>query len=749
MESGIAKSFYERTDNRLSRIRNGIIIFAQDRDSASHLDMPVRELAALSDDAVSFGLPKVGSLAADCIRSIEQMRTNGMADAEAGPRNVLDLVAEIEAALFQEQIIIDDVFAQISDSIDESFENLDLHNKKDANLEGSEPQIGFEIDEETAEIFRSEATELLDTITSNLEVLSERSDDEQALWSLRRCIHTFKGAAGIVGLHAASALAHRIEDLLGSNAIEQSKIEGDAVELIKIATECLNAMAACPSDEPAELRSIYSKFDRLLGKGVGEEPHPNQIRQATQVKEPEPTVNGAATKRQPTPIVRVSLDRLDELQKIILKLTLNRTSLATSFENVVSRIGVVTDDHDPFSNIGSLMEDQIRMTNELRFKLAQLRMVRFGMLSTRLGRAVHVTCHEENKKVEIVIENEDIELDTQVIDSLVEPLLHLLRNAVVHGIESPETRRMIGKPEKGKISIRVDQTDKDINVTVIDDGRGISVGKLKEKALSSGSLSQQLADSMTDEEAYDLMFLRGVTTAETLNLNAGRGVGMSIVRESVETSNGTISISSEPQKGTSFTIRLPLIAAATAEPLPTVVPRAEVRKVEMPKFEVPKADVPKAEVPKFEVQKVEVSRADVPETISITPPLPSDEISVLIVDDSALMRQTITKVVEKAGWKAVTAPDGRNALDRLKDAVIRPNIIITDLEMPGLDGFELLEALKNDPQLSDIPVIMITTRSDRMHREKARRLGAAKFLAKPFEGVELKAIIDHLCMVPA
>jgi chemosensory pili system protein ChpA (sensor histidine kinase/response regulator) len=126
-----------------------------------------------------------------------------------------------------------------------------------------------------------------------------------------------------------------------------------------------------------------------------------------------------------------------------------------------------------------------------------------------------------------------------------------------------------------------------------------------------------------------------------------------------------------------------------------------------------------------------------------------DGLTVLIVDDSALMRQTITKVVERAGWEAITANDGKEALIMLKTGKVCPNVIVTDLEMPVLDGLGFIEAVKRDLRFSEIPVIMITSRSERVHRERAFALGAAKFLTKPVEGSELKSIINSLCLVAA
>ena len=129
-------------------------------------------------------------------------------------------------------------------------------------------------------------------------------------------------------------------------------------------------------------------------------------------------------------------------------------------------------------------------------------------------------------------------------------------------------------------------------------------------------------------------------------------------------------------------------------------------------------------------------------------PVRSSELTVLIVDDSMLMRQTISKVVEKAGWAAMTAKDGREGLKLLQSGQM-PDVVITDLEMPNMDGFGLIQALKGNPQLSSIPVVMVTSRTERIYRDKALTLGASKFLTKPVEGAELKSIIHHLCLAEA
>ena len=175
-----------------------------------------------------------------------------------------------------------------------------------------------------------------------------------------------------------------------------------------------------------------------------------------------------------------------------------------------------------------------------------------------------------------------------------------------------------------------------------------------------------------------------------------------------------------------FEIRLPLLLADA--------------KVESPKLDAAEQS------PEPEAMD-QTPKEEQPEQPQFTPLPANDGLTVLIVDDSALMRQTITKVVERAGWEAISANDGKEALIMLKTGKVCPNVIVTDLEMPVLDGLGFIEAVKRDLRFSQIPVIMITSRSERVHREKAFALGAAKFLTKPVEGSELKSIISSLCLV--
>ena len=477
------------------------------------------------------------------------------------------------------------------------------------------------------------------------------------------------------------------------------------------------------------------------------------------------------------------------------------------------------------TNFESVFDEQRRLVEDLQERLMRLRMVEFGSLANRLQRAVRVTCDEEEKKALINFENDRLPIDTQLLDALIEPLIHLLKNAVVHGIEDPETRRLIGKPEHGVIEVGVRNEQTHILVTVKDDGRGVAASSLKNKAVAAGHLTNEQAETLTEGEAFELMFLTGLTTAEKLNLSAGRGVGMSIVKESISACRGTISIESSINSGTKFSIRIPLTLAITESILVRAgiqtyaIPKSQLRfvsqldpttatgdTVSLHGMEMDLVDVasllnehsnPGAErtavVAEIDGRHIafvvnEVLRAeevvikplgtpfrnlrgilgaailgsgelvtvvDLPELIKRRPaqrftalnepPPPAPVVaSILIVDDSPSVRHMTSKVIKGAGWQVVTAKDGLDAMEQLKSAETLPAVILSDIEMPRMNGYEFVAALQEYENLAKIPVIMITSRNADKHRDKAFETGIAEYLTKPYEDRELIAKVKEL-----
>jgi chemosensory pili system protein ChpA (sensor histidine kinase/response regulator) len=382
-------------------------------------------------------------------------------------------------------------------------------------------------------------------------------------------------------------------------------------------------------------------------------------------------------------------------------------------------------------------------------------------------------------------------------------------------------------------------------LTVSDDGRGISVQALKEKAVGNNLISREKAASMTDEEAAELIFLPGLTTAEKLSQTAGRGVGMNIIKTAVERQQGTISIISEPQKGTTFTLRLPMALAVThallvrageqtyAFPLKLVKQITEISgdNLEKAKLEkklqfgsskyalshlnellglssdksvkenvrvlllkdlenpcalliddivkpeeivikplgAPLQNMPeligaaflgdgqiapvldlfyllnrKVQSPKSKVQSPpEISHSSLENKSKIQNPK-SKITRVLIVDDSPSVRHLTSNIIKNAGFHAIVAKDGLEALEILQSSKDTPDVILTDVEMPRMDGYELLSSLKRNTNLQAVPVVMTTSRAGDKHRQKAFELGVSEYLTKPFDDAKLIEIINQL-----
>ncbi len=689
------KSFTQTAEVDLTSVRSSLLIAAQ-MGNACDLSVPRQSLTRLKSDSEAAGYATVVALSITALEKVENLGVS----VEFSPANVysiLDIVAEIEAAVWDIPTPADDPEYDIDSFVDAIFDDLMLVNDGQ-----SAPQIAveekFEIDDETLDIFRSEADELLSNIAADLNDLAKTPGDQHVLWNIRRNAHTFKGAAGIVGHRHASETAHRMEDLLdkmvemGCEAVPQVLrfLNASTTRLVEIVSSHEAGENSNGLDK--KYRDAMDWLSTSIQSTSGFDLQPDAT------PEPTPASRCDTPRSTTTPIVRVSLARLDELIQLSNSLLVNRSDLAEEFANLKTGPDSGSESSD---NLGSLFEAQRNLIDDIQAKLLRIRMVKFGTLETRLSRAVHVTSVDEHKKAELSLINGEVEIDTQVIDALIEPLLHLLKNAVVHGIESPDTRRLLGKPECGEIIISIETDDDSLVMSVSDDGAGISAQKIKEKAIANGILTSEQAESLSDQEAFNLIFDRGLTTAEKIDLNAGRGVGMSIVKESVENRGGTVVVESLAQQGTTVRIEMPLTAA-------------------------------RAETSPGATQETEQAMDD------------SKRPLALIVDDSASIRRQSTALVQNAGLRVITANNGAEALELMLSGDWLPELILSDVEMPQIDGWEFLAFVKTDELFGSIPVVMVTSLDAPHHRKRAFDLGAVDFINKPLNTEDINQILLKL-----
>jgi chemosensory pili system protein ChpA (sensor histidine kinase/response regulator) len=477
----------------------------------------------------------------------------------------------------------------------------------------------------------------------------------------------------------------------------------------------------------------------------------------------------------------------------------------------------------------TLLTQQARVTAELQDGLMHTRMVPFQRHVARLARIVRQACADTGKAAELSVEGENSELDRQVLENMLPPFEHLLRNAVAHGIEAPQGRAAAGKPVTGRVHLKLKREGAEVLIEVGDDGRGLDLKAIRRKALEHGLLGERR--EITDQEAMELILRPGFSTAGEVTQAAGRGVGMDVVDNEVKKLGGSMRIESTPGQGTRFLIRLPYTLAIThalivnvgdetfALPLPTVegITRLSRERIlahlteDEPKLDyggigyriqhlgslvgaapsaLPDEDGAVSLVlvragensSALLTDSLEGSReivvktlgphiASVPGVTGATilgdgrvimildaatlvraqrgaepaarPPAPAErQTTALVVDDSITMRRVTQRLLERRGVKVLTARDGLDAIGVLQSNEV--DVILLDIEMPRMDGYQFASHVRNDAKHKNLPIIMITSRSGEKHRAKAIEVGVNDYLGKPYQESQLVAAIEAL-----
>ena len=481
--------------------------------------------------------------------------------------------------------------------------------------------------------------------------------------------------------------------------------------------------------------------------------------------------------------------------------------------------------------VQNLLTQQGRIVSELQGGLMRTRMVPFQRQVQRLTRIARQAAAETGKKVEVHINGAAGELDRQVLERMLAPFEHMLRNAIVHGIELPAARVAAGKDETGSIDVTLKREGSEVVITVADDGAGVNLKLVRDRAVSLGLTTPK--QELSDEQALQLILEPGFSTAGKVTQSAGRGVGMDVVATEIKKLGGSLYTETEAGKGTTFTVRLPFTLAISqalvtrvgdelfALPLPTVegvvrVPRAEVLRhlaEETASFDYggqkyrfqhlgtfvggSQSSMPEHDtaVPVILVRAGEHSTAIVTDELigsreivvkTVGPqisgirgisgatilgdgriciildvgalvrsdwrlrPAPDPRVAsqadrrifALVVDDSITVRRVTQRLLERNGMRVVTAKDGLEAVSVLQDEI--PDVILLDIEMPRMDGYEVASHVRNDARLKDVPIVMITSRVGEKHRARAIELGVNEYLGKPYQEGQLLQAIEPL-----
>jgi len=487
----------------------------------------------------------------------------------------------------------------------------------------------------------------------------------------------------------------------------------------------------------------------------------------------------------------------------------------------------------------TLLLQESRVSTELQEGLMRTRMVHFGGLASRLRRIVRQTARELDKEVELEIIGETSEVDRTVLDRIVAPLEHMLRNAVSHGIEKADERLASGKSATGVLKIIVDREGADVVIIVSDDGRGIDVGAIRNKANEKGMLKPD--SKISDRDVLQYIMEPGFSTAEKVTQISGRGVGMDVVDSEIKQLGGVLEIDTIQGKGTTFKVRLPLTLAINhallvnvgediyAVPLNSIEGVVRLSGPELQQFYNSGETTYQFAGSEYELKHLgfmltgeqpDYSRSGqlfpvllartgdqsvalhVDELIGrreivvkpvgaqistvrgisgatilgdgrvviilemnslvlgdslfhITKSIEEEEIDedvpvveekletiVMVVDDSITIRKVTERMLTRHDMKVITAKDGVDAISQLQE--IKPDVMLLDIEMPRMDGYEVATHIRNDPRLEDLPIIMITSRSGAKHKDKAMEIGVNKYMGKPFQEDELLENIHEL-----
>ncbi|HEU0234653.1 MAG TPA: response regulator [Gallionella sp.] len=743
------------------------------------------------------------------------------------------------------------------------------------------PPIRDDVDARLLQVFLEEADELCPQIGARLRAWRGQPDDGQQPQLLKRLLHTFKGSARIAGAMRIGGIAHEMEERILSAAQTAPQTEfWDALEsdfdriasLLEKLRSSMTGKAEASQGwagqraaeyagverrkerrttdggaEHAMLRVRADMLDRLVNE-AGEismarsrmetemrafkegllELTSSVVRLRKQLREVEMQAEGRMQAH--TSLIRDSAEQFDPLEFDRFTRLQELTRFMNESVHDVQTVQQVLLKN--FDGAAAAMAAQARLNRELQQNLMNVRMVPFASIGERLYRVVRQTAKELNKRANLELLGTDLELDRSVLEKMTAPFEHLLRNALVHGLENDPVRAQGGKNPIGKIRLGLRHEGNEVVFEFSDDGAGLDFAALREKATAKGLLKPDEAPS--DDRLAQLIFTSGISTATEVTEVAGRGIGMDVVCSEIAALGGRIEVSSHKGLGTRFTIHLPLTLAVThvlmvrsgnatyAIPSAMVDQVRQVKQAELVQFYRDRqiewqgnlyplhylphllgdtGRVPEnlrhnpllllhsgeqrialhvdgllgnqeamvknvgpqlARLPVIAGATVQgngtvalilnpaqlaqcVAEAEPPAGKAAPEKLHHQPL-VMVVDDSLTVRKVTTRLLTRAGYQVATAKDGVDALEQLGE--ISPDVMLLDIEMPRMDGFELTKHLRRDAKTQNLPIIMITSRTADKHRDYAMQLGANAYLGKPYQEEALLQQIAGFVPIP-
>lgn len=601
-------------------------------------------------------------------------------------------------------------------------------------------------------------------------------------------------------IRISAELVEKMIDLSGENAINRSRIEMDLGQL----GNTLNEMELAIKRLADQLRRMEGELESQIIAKHGSE-------------------NSRYADFDP-----LEMDQYSSLNQLSKSLAESASDLVDFKTTLAEKI----------RDTEGLLLQQSRIQAEIQESLMRTRLVPFDRMLPRLQRIVRQTSTTLNRPAELIVQNTEGELDRTILERLVNPFEHMLRNAIDHGLEDTAERLALNKPEVGSIVLNISRQGTDVIISFSDDGKGIDAESIRAKAISLDLIKAE--QQVDQEELLQFIFHPGFSTAKAVTQISGRGVGLDVVQSEIKTLGGHVSVNSELGKGTTFTIRVPTTVAVSdalmvkagdqqfAISLAQIDRIVRIAPATLETYFNSKDDYFKIDGVNYKLRYLSefVSNQPIPRLNNVAHSLPvllikgnggqsiallvdqlvgsraqivvkpigqqfasvgviagatilgdgqvclildgqniarqvqatqrikqlSDQQDlsrrgnarrlVMIVDDSVTVRKVTSRLLERQGYDIVTAKDGVDAIEQLEN--VRPDLMLLDIEMPRMDGFEVTNLVRHHDIHRNLPIIMITSRTGEKHRERAFSLGVTHYMGKPFQEAELLANVQEL-----
>ncbi|MBI5566476.1 MAG: hybrid sensor histidine kinase/response regulator [Chloroflexi bacterium] len=719
--------------------------------------------------------------------------------------------------------------------------------------------------------FLAEAREHLATLETGLLSLEAAPDNDsraETINTLFRSAHTIKGSSRMLGYEGVGRVAHALEDVLGELRDKRLAVAAPLIDQLLRAVDQLRRMLDQPADYSAGADELIARLHGLLpadeppaetsGSGDDLPPFTFEPAESLPAIDDTPIVAAVAPVTEVTPTalalpaiepghapvaadetVRVAVSRLDELMRLTGEMMmgvqraeeLDRTNLALMAR---PRDAARPPDHASLDQIEigrAELADSLRVlastTKRLEEEVMTLRLLPLSTVFASLPRLVRDLAREHNKPIEFTLEGETTELDRRITQALSEPVMHVIRNAVDHGVEAPTARTGAGKPAVGQIKVRAYRQGERVRLEISDDGRGLSPGKLREAAVRKNLITAAEAAALDDTAALELIYLPGFSTASFITSTSGRGVGMEVVKASIARLGGSVELWTQPGVGTRFTFVLPLTVTLAHALLVKVsdrtyaIPAGAIERI----IRLSPAEIQSSAgrehllfedhiIPLFRLSRLlgdsTIEPADCPALVMtaadqhtalavdaviderevVLKPLgqllgraemaagatllPDGKVvfvldpfacvraargvvrhaparvesaapsrRLLVVDDAATTRELERNILLASGYAVDTAVDGADGWRKLQTGSYA--LVITDVEMPNMTGFELTEAIRADARFAAVPVIIVTSLEQEREKRRGLAAGAQAYLIKSvFDQSTLLETIERL-----